>query len=108
MLLPQGIFFCSQKQTSRIQKLAAKILKNEITISVSSKGLSFLFSIPKSENEQMIPEIDVAKATPEIFRGNIKIVFKIIFNPKASPEIFAGVTVSFKAKKQDCRILVTE
>jgi hypothetical protein len=53
-----------------------------------------------------MPDIDVARANPLSFKGNIRIEFKIIFTIKARNDTFAGVVVSFKAKKQDCKTLV--
>ena len=54
----------------------------------------------------IIPDIDVAKARPASFKGNMSIVFKTIFRIKLKDAIFVGVTVSFKAKKQDCNIFL--
>ena len=53
-----------------------------------------------------IPDIEVARANPLSFMGNIRIAFKTILTIKAINDTFAGVLVSFKAKKQDCKILV--
>ncbi len=54
----------------------------------------------------IMPEMEVARAKPPNFIGNISIELRIMFIIKAKVETFAGVAVSFKAKKQDCNILV--
>jgi hypothetical protein len=61
--------------------------------------------INKIINEVM-PEMDVAKARPLILSGNISMEFKIIFVTKAMKAIFAGVIVSLRLKKQDWTIFV--
>ncbi len=54
----------------------------------------------KIKNE-LIPEIELAKANPDSFIGNIKIKFKITVITKETDDIFAGVQVSLSAKKHD-------
>ena len=53
-----------------------------------------------------MPDTDVAKAIPLSFIGKMSTAFKDTFITSAKTAVLAGVTVSFKAKKQDCNILV--
>ena len=78
----------------------------ENAILLISKSTSFFRNILKSIKKLIIPDIEVAKATPPIFKGNMKIEFRIILSSRAIPATFAGVTVSLSAKKQDCSIFV--
>jgi len=89
-----------------IQSPAIRIRKKEDSIGFRSKSLSLVFNIKKRIKQVLIPDMEVAKANPFNFRGNIRMTFKIIFTIKAKKETLAGVQVSFKAKKQDCSILV--
>jgi hypothetical protein len=71
-----------------------------------SETLSFFISRRKRIKKVIIPDKDVAKASPQTLRGNINIVFSPIFSPKVKADTLVGVRVSFKAKKQDCKIFV--
>ena len=94
----------TRKHTAAIQKEAALIRKNDFNILCSPNPFRRFFRIKNKKRKEIIPEIEVAKASPPILSGNINSAFKIIFKPKARPAIFVGVTVSLRAKKQDCNI----
>jgi hypothetical protein len=69
------------------------------------KSPIFLLRSIKRIKKEIMPEMEVARARPEIFKGNISTVFKIILRTSARNAILVGVIVSLSAKKQDCRIL---
>jgi hypothetical protein len=54
---------------------------------------------------EIIPDIEVARAKPATFRGNISIILSMIFTTNVTSEILAGVAVSLSAKKQHWEIL---
>ena len=89
-----------------MQKEAAKIRRKEENILRPPKPPKRLFRIKNNIKKVIIPEMDVDKARPPIFSGNIKIELNTIFITKAKNAIFAGVSVSLRAKKQDCNIFV--
>ena len=89
-----------------MHKEAAKIRKNDFNILCSPNPPKRLLKIKNKNKKEINPEIEVAKARPPIFSGNINSAFRIIFINKAKPAILVGVTVSLSAKKQDCKILV--
>lgn len=89
-----------------MQILANKIRVNEVKIGLILKGASLLFKIKMRTKKVIIPDIEVAKAMPANFMGNINQELRIIFKIRPKKDTFAGVTVSFKAKKADCNIRV--
>lgn len=87
-------------------RLAVSIRRKELIMPLTLKGFSLFFKIKNRIKKEIMPEIEVAKARPPIFSGNISKEFKIIFRTKARAATFVGVTVSLRLKKQDCNILV--
>ncbi len=86
--------------------LAAKMrIKEKDILLMPKPPIFFRNLINKIINEVML-EIDVAKARPLILSGNISMEFKMIFKTKATNAIFVGVTVSLRLKKQDWIIFV--
>ena len=96
----------TKKHTPAMHKVAARMRKNDFNISCSPKPPRRLLRIKNKEKKEIIPEIEVAKANPPILSGNINSAFRTIFINRAKPAILVGVTVSLRAKKQDCNILV--
>ncbi len=80
--------------------------KKEMSISLLLKACSFFCKTWYRIKAVIIPEIEVAKARPLNFIGNIRAMLRTIFIIKEITDTFAGVSVSLRAKKQDCRILV--
>jgi len=104
-LFKDAVFRKTNTHTAPMQILAVRIRKEETRISFTPKSPSLFFKSAKRMKKVTMPEIEVAKARPAIFKGNMSIVFKIILRMSAREAIFVGVTVSLSAKKQDCRIL---
>jgi len=100
------LFLERKEQTPAIATLAKTIRKKELTISLILKGRSLFLNIEKRKKKLIIPEMDVAKARPAIFMGNISRELKRILRMRAKKEIFAGVSVSLSAKKQACNTRV--
>ena len=100
------IFLETAQQTKPIPILANNIREKEMMITFMPNPWIFFLKRKNSIRKVFMPDIEVARASPLNFRGNIRIEFKIIFTSKAINDTCVGVTVSFKAKKQDCKILV--
>ena len=107
VLSPIIIFWvAAPKQIKPITRLAARIRTKEMSISLLLKACSFFCKTWYRIKAVIIPEIEVAKARPLNFIGNISAALSTIFITKETADTFAGVSVSLRAKKQDCRILV--
>ncbi len=86
--------------------LAASMRLKEEIIGVIANGFSLSFNMENKTKNEIIPEIEVARAMPASFILNIKAKFRTTFIHNAKNETFVGVSVSFSAKKQDWVIFV--
>ncbi len=95
----------ASKQTHAIHRLAANMRIKDDTRPPIANGLNRRNNIKKRVREVSQEDSDVASASPLILSGNINMALNTMFSARVSTETFAGVTVSFSAKKHDCMIL---